>query len=267
MKQQHKKHSSPIEKELMAVEVQERKLGHYMQKEKRTLLKTQFDEKIPEKIYFGLEGAFCKAFTAVFSQGRTVIERTYKRDDIIAEHAVRNYAVDIKGGRKTLRQLHKSSAKSDVLNITLTSIEGLALGAFGIGVPDIVVFLSMLLRGVYQTALNYGFDYVSRHEQLLILKLMEASLRKGEYWPELNEYVDELFMQEDREVSDSEFDLALRACASAFAADMLITKFVQGLPVVGIIGGAANPVYYNRVMRYVKLKYKKHYLMKKLPCN
>ena len=42
---------------------------------------------------------------------------------------------------------------------------------------------------------------------------------------------------------------------------MLLLKFIQGLPVVGLIGGAANPVYYRKVMRYVQLKYHKRYLL------
>ena len=45
--------------------------------------------------------------------------------------------------------------------------------------------------------------------------------------------------------------------------DMLLLKFIQGLPVVGIVGGAANPVYYKKIMDYVELKYKKRYLMGK----
>ena len=46
-----------------------------------------------------------------------------------------------------------------------------------------------------------------------------------------------------------------------FALDMLVLKFIQGLPVVGVLGGAANPVYYRKIMRYVQLKYKKRYLI------
>ena len=33
---------------------------------------------------------------------------------------------------------------------------------------------------------------------------------------------------------------------------------------VGLLGGAANPVYYNKVMRYVELKYRKRYLWRLL---
>lgn len=51
--------------------------------------------------------------------------------------------------------------------------------------------------------------------------------------------------------------------ADAFATEMLVTKFIQGLPIVGMIGGAANPIYYQRIMRYVQMKYRKRYLMGK----
>ena len=55
-----------------------------------------------------------------------------------------------------------------------------------------------------------------------------------------------------------------RRTAKAFAVDMLLLKFIQGLPVVGVLGGAANPVYYRRIMKYVQLKYRKRYLIKKI---
>ena len=61
-------------------------------------------------------------------------------------------------------------------------------------------------------------------------------------------------------VMKEELDEQMQKTAAAFAADMLLLKFVQGLPVVGLLGGAANPVYYRKVMRYVELKYRKRYL-------
>ena len=56
----------------------------------------------------------------------------------------------------------------------------------------------------------------------------------------------------------------IRKTASAFAVDMLVLKFLQGMPVVGILGGAANPLYYRKVMEYVQRKYRKRYLLKQL---
>ena len=63
-------------------------------------------------------------------------------------------------------------------------------------------------------------------------------------------------------ITDDDFKCQMKETASAFAVDMLLLKFIQGLPVVGIIGGAANPVYYSKVMKYVQMKYRKRYLLK-----
>ena len=71
-----------------------------------------------------------------------------------------------------------------------------------------------------------------------------------------------MLSQKAAEATDEDFQSQIKATASAFAVDMLLLKFVQGLPVVGILGGAANPVYYRKVMNYVQLKYRKRYLLK-----
>ena len=42
---------------------------------------------------------------------------------------------------------------------------------------------------------------------------------------------------------------------------MLLLKFIQGLPVVGILGGAANPLYYHKITAYTQLKYRRRYLL------
>ena len=158
--------------------------------------------------------------------------------------------------------MHKSAKRSDSLNVVVTTAEGIALGALGIGMPDIVLFLSTLLRGVFETALNYGYDYESRTEQYIILKMMAASLTYGEAWAEENEEVDELMLEESLTVTEEALNTQLKQTASVFAMDMLLIKFIQGLPIVGIIGGAANPIYYNRIVKYVQLKYRKRYLLK-----
>ena len=56
----------------------------------------------------------------------------------------------------------------------------------------------------------------------------------------------------------------MQQTASAFAVDMLLLKFIQGMPVVGVLGGAANPIYYRKVMKYVQMKYRKRYLLKQI---
>ena len=256
------KPKSPLEKELAQLEKQEEKLRNAALKVKPPQWKSSLEAKIPAKVYTGLESAFCKSFAVVFSQGRNVIEKSYNKENVKADHSIRDYALRVKGGRKEFRSMRKSAGRSDSVNMALTTVEGIALGALGIGMPDVLLFLSTVLKGVYETALNYGFDYTSKYEQLLILKMMQTSLSSSEDWGRLDRQVDELFGSENCVISEHDFDAQINATASCFAIDMLLLKFVQGLPIVGIIGGAANPVYYNKILKYINLKYRKHYLLK-----
>lgn len=130
--------------------------------------------------------------------------------------------------------------------------------------PDIVIWLGVLLRGVYETALKYGFDYDSPKEKLFILKMIEAAMLSGEDWIDADAGVNQFILQTAHAVpGDDEMKEQIEKTADAFATEMLVTKFIQGLPVVGMLGEAANPVYYQRIMRYVQLKYRKRYLMGK----
>lgn len=257
-----KRRKAALTQELLAVEKQEKKMQRSALKAKPAAWKAELESRIPEKVYTGLESAFCKGFGLVFNQGRAIIEKGYNKEDIQADHSIRDFAVQVKGGRKELKQMHKSAKQADFLNLAVTAVEGVGLGALGIGMPDIVLFLGTLLKGVYETALNYGFDYESRQEQIFILKMMQTALSTGENWVTRNAEVDEMLTLEAVGITDEDFKQQMKETSSAFAMDMLLLKFIQGLPVVGIIGGAANPVYYSKVMKYVQMKYRKWYLLK-----
>lgn len=259
-----KKREKALQKELTTLEKQEKKLQKAFVKAKRPAWQEALGEKIPAKVYTGLESTFCKGFSLVFNQGRVVIEKSYSKEKLQTNHTVRDFAVQLKGSRKELKAVNKSAKRSDGVNMVLTTAEGVALGALGIGMPDIVLFISTLLKGVYEAALNYGFDYALPEEQYLILNMMAASLILGEERPEWDDMVDGMILEMPRDVSKSVLDEQIRETASVFAMDMLILKFIQGLPVVGIFGGVANPIYYNRVMKYVRLKYRKRYLLKQM---
>lgn len=248
-----------LEKEIKAVQKQEKKLLDAAKGKKPAQWKTELESRIPPKVYTGLESAFCKGFSLVFEQGRSLIEKTYPKQTIQDDFSIRDFAVKIKGGKKELRQMHKSATRSDFFNLAVTTVEGVGLGALGIGMPDIVLFLSTLLKGIFETALNYGFDYCLPEERMRILKMMYASLQTGEAAAEADARVEEA-LSGCAEVTEEMLQQQIRQTASAFAMDMLLLKFVQGIPVVGILGGAANPVYYRKIMHYVQLKYRKRYL-------
>ncbi len=249
-------------KELQDIQKNEKRLEQTAMRVKPAAWKEEVEKRIPAKIYSGLESAFCKGFGVVFSQGKAIIEKGFNKNEIKADHAIRDYAVQVKGGRKELRQIRKSAQQSDFVNLAATTVEGIGLGAFGIGMPDIVLFLGTLLKGIYETALNYGFDYESKQEQMFILKMMATALSSGQEWVEKNKEVEEMMQLETVDITDEDLQQQMKETSSIFAMDMLLLKWIQGLPVVGIWGGAANPVYYTKVMKYVQLKYRKRYLMK-----
>jgi len=251
-------------RELLKLRYQEQELEKAAMKAKPMGWKDLLEKNIPEKVYSGLEGAFCTGFSLVFQQGRKLIEKTYKKEALQRSHALRDWKVKTAGSRADLRGMDRSAKKSDNLNKAVTTAEGIALGALGVGLPDIVLFLTTLLKGIYETAIHYGFGYESRQEQYLILKMMSASLKSGNPWVWENKAVDKLLSSELPEISEEQFREQMRKTASDFAMDMLLLKFIQGMPVVGFLGGAANPVYYQKVLNYVQLKYKKRYLLKQL---
>lgn len=262
MIQNNKRREAALKKELKAVYKLENKMSEAALKSKSATWKSELESRIPEKVYNGLESAFCKGFALVFDQGRVIIEKGYKKENIQADHAIRDFAVQLKGGRKEFKNMHKCAKQSDFMNLAVTTVEGIGLGALGVGMPDIVLFLANLLKGIYETALNYGFNYETRQEQLLILKMMQTALSKGEEWVQRNSEVDEMLSTETVDVPEVSFQQQMQDTASVFAMDMLLLKFIQGLPVVGMIGGAANPVYYSKVMKYIQLKYRKRYLLR-----
>ena len=94
--------------------------------------------------------------------------------------------------------------------------------------------------------------------------MIETAMTSGADWAVLNQEVDAYFGQTVYEIPDHDrLRAQIEKTAHAFAAELLAAKFVQGLPVIGILGGAANPVYYQKIMRYVQLKYRKRYLLRK----
>ncbi len=255
------KRNKTISKALLALEKQEARLSRKALKPRTARWKEELEARIPSKVYGGLESAFCKGFSLVFRHGTAVIEKGVRKEALLADHAALDETLQKTGKAGPLKKMRRHANRADALNLAVTALEGIGLGALGIGMPDIVLFLGTLLKGVYETSLRFGFGYDTRQEQLLILKLLAAALSTGEDWLRRNGEVDQMLIWETPEVTEEELRQQIRETASVFAMDMLLLKFIQGMPVVGILGGAANPVYYQRIMTYVQLKYRKRYLL------
>ena len=249
-----------VEKEMAAVLKKEEKLHKKAMRQQNREWKEQLEGKMPEKTRKGLEKAFIKAFEIVFTKGTPVIEKSFRKEDIPDEYKIHDFAIRQRGKKKDFLALRGTVRKSELTNTVTTLAEGVGLGILGIGLPDIILFVGMLLRGIYQTAAKYGFDCEDEFERVFILRMMETSLQKGEAWKKGDANVEAFLQNVVSDVSKEEIKQQIRKTAETFAVDMLIMKFIQSLPLVGVVGGVSNPYYYRKIMDYVEIKYWKRYL-------
>ena len=255
------KFEKALQKEWQYIEAKERRLCE--RAKSKEMWKNSIEEKVPQKAQATLEGAFKKAFELVFDKGVGVIEKTYNLQELMTDYEAHDSVVNIKRNRRELKKMRKISTSSGLLNLAVTTIEGVGLGVLGIGLPDIVAFIGMLIRGAFELSVQYGYDYNLPCEKYFILKMMEGALAKDEEWERIGKEIDE-FIKCPMAVSDGEVEAQMKRTAEAMALEMVILKFIQGMPLIGVLGGISNPVYYNKVMNYVRLKYYKRYLTEKM---
>lgn len=251
-----------------------RREDRYLLQARRAFVKTKLigvtsllEEKIPPELQATLEKAFYKGFQLVFEKGTGLIEKSYDKDRLRLEHAVSDRMIEERPNAKTVDAPARRAAQGRAARVAVSTAEGGLLGLLGVGIPDIPLFIGVLLSGIYEIALTYGFDYSDPGERYYILKLIETSLAGGETIAKANRKLDvlgrELALGEVKLSSDAE-DRAMSQAAMALAEDMIYQKFIQGLPVVGVVGGVFNFTYCRKITAYADLKYQKRYLLSKL---
>lgn len=237
----------------------EQKLLAQRMNRKETALNRLLAEKVPEKLQRTLDSAFERAFALVFEKGLGVIEKTYQKDELEKDFKVRLYADELHKSPKSLNAFSRKAAQAGTVNLALSGVSGIGMGLLGIGLPDIPVFTGMLFKSVYETALCYGFSYESEAEKYFILLLIEGAVSYGEHLLEINRAIDAFF--EDPRLPDGYVLKARLSSASRMLSkELLYMKFLQGIPVVGAVGGAYDLIYMNQVSQYAKLKYQKRFL-------
>lgn len=227
-------------------------------------LTDKVEDKIPEELYNKLQQAFYIGFKTVFEKGNGIIEKTYDRDKLMLDHEVYDASFEKINKKKSLKGINKLAGKGNLVNMGISAVEGTGLGLLGIGLPDIPIFIGVVLKSIYEISLSYGYDYREEQEQYFILKLIEAALASDEQKLGKNLAMDKLI---DYLVAEEplgyDIELQMRQTADCMAADMVCIKFLQGLPLVGAIGGPANVIYCKKISDYAKVKYQKRYLLEK----
>lgn len=258
-----------IYKQLKVIEKKEIKLleepkNNYL-KNKFSPLKDKLEDKIPDKLQSTLELAFQKGFKAIFDKGDIIIEKTYNKEDINMEYDINTYAVNKYPSKKNLKKLDKAASKKTLINKSITTIEGSALGILGIGLPDIPIYIGVILKSIYEISLSYGFNYSNQNERAFILNIICATVTSGGdknyYFNKLDIIASEI---DSNRTTNYNLDEMLIETSKKISTYMLTSKFIQGLPIVGVVGGVTNFLTLQDITTIAKLKYKKRYLNKLL---
>ena len=250
-------------KELQKINKQEEKW--LSAKERDNVVKDKIYEKVPDGLSHTLELAFEKAFSLVFLKGRIILEKTFDKEALQMEFAVGDQFVEQRQTKKSVKLLGKKQKRDNFINHASTTATGFGLGLLGMGLPDIPLLVSTILKGLYEVALSYGFSYESEEEQIYMLRLIRTALATGE---DRRKVFLECFSPTDSEiVSSIDFETELteeiKKTAKALSDALLVEKFVQGIPVVGVVGGFVNHTVYKKILFLGNLEYKKRYLLGK----
>lgn len=218
--------------------------------------------KIPKKLLSVLESAFEKGFLYIFDKGTNFIEKSGNLDGVKEKSAYHHTVIKRQISKESIKNFDICASNKSWANKGISTVEGAALGVFGIGLPDIPVFLGMIFKSIYETAASYGFNYTSTAERAYILSLIRVASTKGserilesENCDRIGELID---AGQSAEITLSDEDI--KKTSNLLASSMLVAKFVQGITLVGTLGGGFNYYWIHKITKIAKLKYKKRLL-------
>ncbi len=220
--------------------------------------------KVPVKLLTMLESAFEKGFLYIFDKGTPLIERSGNLVGIREKSAYHHTVIKRQISRESIRNFDVSASNKSWTNKGISTAEGAALGVFGIGLPDIPVFLGMIFKSIYETAASYGFNYTLPAERAYILALIRVAATKdseriieSEECDRIGELID---AGQSAETISSPEDI--KKTSNLLASSMLVAKFIQGITLVGVLGGGFNYYWIHRITKIARMKYKKRFLQK-----
>lgn len=253
---------SPFDLEWEKLLKREQKFIIEREEKKVNFLNQKLSEKVPDKLQSTLDKAFVKAFGTVFQKGTDVIEKTYKKEELQQTFKINEYADQVRQNKKSLQAFGKKANTSRSVNMLVSGVAGIGMGVAGVGIPDIPVFTGLMLKSIYEIALSYGYEYETEGERRFILLLIQGAVSYGEDMKAVDALINDYIL--NVKVPD-EYDekIQIEKTADSLSKELLYMKFLQGIPIVGALGGASDLIYLQRITEYANIKYKKRFLMKK----
>lgn len=181
---------SPLDQEWEKLKKKELKFLQAREQKKDSVLNQMLAEKVPVKLQGTLDKAFAKAFGLIFEKGTGVIEKTYKKENLQKDFKINEYANEIRQSKKSLMTFGKRAEGSGRVNLMVSGAAGVGMGLLGIGIPDIPLFTAIVLKSIYEIALNYGYEYESEGERRFILMLIQGAVSYGQDMQTVNGRID-----------------------------------------------------------------------------
>lgn len=251
---------TPWEKEWNRLLIREERFLDKKPPNTASLINQKLEKHIPEKLQATLDAAFYKAFQLIFTKGTGIIEKTYDKEKRSVDYKIKSYAADLKGNRRSLSAFRKKSGALQTANLAVSAVEGIGLGVLGIGLPDIPLFTGMILKSIYEIAVNYGFTYETEEEQVFLLQVIETAVSKGDLQRKKDAELNRWCQTEESSAIDRQSQI--QNTARALSGELLYMKFLQGIPVVGAVGGLSDVQCLKTITDYANLKYQRRFLLK-----
>lgn len=253
---------TPWEIEWSKLEKKERKFLNARESQKENFLNQKLDEKIPVKLQETLHKAFAKAFRLIFEKGTGVIEKSFRPEEMKKDFRIKEFTNEVRQNKKSLRAFGKKAETTGYVNLAVSGAAGVGMGIFGVGIPDIPVFVGLVIKSIYEISLSYGYDYDSVEERRFILMLIQGAVSGGADMFRMNSMIDQYI---ETGIVPDEYNelLQIEETAASLSAELLYMKFIQGIPIVGAVGGISDAVYMRRITEYANLKYKKRFLQRR----
>ena len=223
---------------------------------------------VPDGLQHTLDTAFVKAFQLIFEKGTGIIEKTYDKQKREDDYKIAEFTAGLRENKKHVRAFRRQAGKYARRNLILSAAEGVGLGLVGIGLPDIPLFVSMMLKNLYELSMSFGYAYDSAEERFFQLNVIETALYSGEEMRLRDERINRICENmrgakqgEQQNRPAGTLDDQIRRTAKALADEMLYAKFLQGMPIVGAVGGITDMTVLRRMTAYAMLKYRRRYLL------
>lgn len=219
-------------------------------------IQNKIKDHVPDKAMMTLEKTFATSFSIIFQKGSKWIEKAINIKDKQEMGAFLKKEFQQEETRSHFKAFDHRIKAAKWKHLSFSTAKGAVLGLLGIGIPDIPIVLASLLSSIYSIGATYGFDVRTEKEKLYVLLLLCAACDEEthkETWKmELHKF----------EMDQCEYDVKqlVHSASHALAYRELQAKFLQGIPIAGMIGSFMSNATQSHILTFANVAYQKRFL-------